>query len=186
MAQALFFKDQSDEELVAASLEGKNQAFAELVRRYETRIRGYCAQMLRNPSLAEDIAQETFLKAYVKLSGFRSDSSFSTWLYRIATNRCIDECRKQKRRSFFGLDTIPEIADEVSDSETLETRQQLVQILSGMSDEYRSVLLLRESQGLSYAELAETLGCSLESVRAKLKRARKKAVEVRERLLGTT
>jgi RNA polymerase sigma-70 factor (ECF subfamily) len=182
MVRALNSKEQSDDELVAASLNGDKLAFAELVRRYETRIRSFCQQMLRNRALAEDVAQDTFLKAYDKLASFRNDSSFSTWLYRIASNRCIDECRKQKRRSFFGLEDLREEPSAAPRSEALESREQLRLILSGLSDEYRSLLLLRESEGLSYAQLAETLGCSIEAIRSKLKRARQKAVQIRNSL----
>src|SRR4051812_42500427 len=88
----------SDKELVARARDGDDRAFGELIRRHHARIAGLCASLLGGPSQADDAAQEVFLKAYRSLGQYRGTSSFSTWLYRIASNQCLDLLRAQSRR----------------------------------------------------------------------------------------
>ncbi len=88
----------NDAYLIERALENDIAAFESLVERYQTRITAYAARMLGDVDEAEDVAQETFIKAYRSLDSFRGASSFSTWLYRIATNLCIDRARAKKRR----------------------------------------------------------------------------------------
>ncbi len=160
---------------------GDRDAYAELVRKYQTRVRGYCVNTLRDATLAEDAAQEIFLKAYQGLRRFRGESAFSSWLYRITVNHCRDHLRKLARhraesweelleREGDRIETLLATPDEPAPpSESAESVQQL---LATLSEDHRAILLLREAQGLSYDELAQTLGCSLDAVKGRLKRAR--------------
>lgn len=180
-----------EEELVTSAQAGDAGAFSELVRLYQSRIRSYCLSMVRNDAVADEAAQEVFLKAYRNIKGFRNDSKFSTWLYRIANNYCIDLARRNKIASFFSFfdkDQQPIRAYEERSSVQAEvaiatdSKLALEKLLSAMPSNYRSILLLREAHGLSYQELAESLNCSVDSVKSRLKRARRKALELKESL----
>ena len=170
-----------DYEIILNVLAGDRNAYAELVRRYQSKVRGYCAGMLSNSSLADDAAQEIFVKAYQALANFRGNSSFSTWLYRISTNHCLDLLRKSSRRKTDSLDALIEKdGDRIeamlsisSDAPNVQDHTELIsQILSHLSEKSRQIIVLREMQGLSYEHLADTLGCSLDAVKSRLKRAR--------------
>jgi len=173
--------ESEESKLVAQVLGGDHDAFAELVRRHHAEIIGLCVSMLRDASLAEDAAQEAFLKAFRSLEKFRKDSSFSTWLYRIASNTCLDHLRRKSRdrsqslealqeneekrvRELFAAKPIFPIADE--DADLLE------RVLAALPEDCRLILTLREIQGLDYEELSESLDCSLYAVKGRLKRAR--------------
>ena len=143
---------------------------------------GYCLSMLGNHTEAEDAAQEIFIKAYQALGRFNGKSAFSTWLYRITANHCLDLLRKRNRRKTVSLETL--IEDEgdriqhlfsVTDHtlSRIENSQISDKILSTLPDEYRSILTLREVDGLEYQEIADTLHCSLDAVKGRLARARK-------------
>lgn len=166
---------------------GAIQAYAILVRKYETRVRGYCLGALGNAADADDAAQEIFIKAYQSLDRFAGRSSFSTWIYRIAANHCRDLLRRKARTRAESLDAL---SDEQGDwlegqiavqpqvdrptDRTIEVRQAL----TAMTSQAREVLVLREVQEMSYQETARALGCSLDAVKARLRRARKE-LEVR-------
>lgn len=181
----------SDALLVESTLAGQVNAYAELVRKYETKVRSYCKHMLNNHHTAEDAAQEVFIKAYKNLSSFRYESSFLTWLYRIASNHCIDIARKERFSRFLSLEffnktTDSKILADFNDTNSksniesdVASKYLLNSILNALSPEYRSLILLREAYGLSYEELAETLNCSVDSVKAKLQRTRKKVLSIK-------
>ncbi|MFH1725258.1 MAG: sigma-70 family RNA polymerase sigma factor [Elusimicrobiota bacterium] len=159
---------------------GSTAAYAGLVRRHQQMVLSVCASML-GASDAEDAAQEVFLKAFRSLGKFQAAASFSTWLYRIATNHCLDTLKKASRQREESWDALLERDGELSpgsspparsESAALEDKDLVERILSGLKPEYRAILVLRELQGLSYRELAETLDCSIDSVKALLRRAR--------------
>lgn len=125
--------------------------------------------MLGGGADAEDAAQESFIKAYRSLAGYQGQASFSTWIYRIASNKCLDVLRKRGRERAEPLEAAGELAEPVED---LESREQAAALLSELSPEYRLALTLRELQGFTYEEIAETMNCSLDSVKARLRRAR--------------
>ncbi len=160
---------------------GEKDAFATLVRKYEVRVRGYCMTTLRDAALGEDAAQEIFLKAYQGLKAFHGDSAFSSWLYRITVNHCRDVLRKASRRKSESWDAMLEREGETAEarltgsadaSERFEHAETLRRVLAELPESHREILLLRESQGLNYEELASILGCSLDAVKSRLKRAR--------------
>ena len=170
-----------DLDVIRRVREGDRNAYAALVRKYQMRVRGYCVNTLRDAALAEDAAQEIFLKAYQGLPAFRAASSFSTWLYRITANHCRDLQRKAARRPTESLDALLEqegeraealLATPAEDRISGERVELVRRALSHLSETSRAVLILREMQGLSYDELAEALGCSLDAVKGRLKRAR--------------
>ena len=159
---------------------GKIQAYALLVRKYQGRVRGYCLGTLGNAAEADDAAQEVFIKAYRGLGGFRGGSSFSTWLYRITVNHCRDLLRSAGRGKTESLDALREEEGEPFEARlatappagTGEREQQVREALARLPEVSREALVLREVQGLSYSEIMETLGCSLDAVKGRLRRAR--------------
>ncbi len=167
-------------------LDGDANAFEDLVAAYEKNVYNLALRMTGNAQDAEDMAQEAFVKAYTSLPGFRGDSKFSVWLYRIVSNVCLDFLRRQNRRPASSLSLEDEdgeesqmdIPDESQSPEQLLERsltQEAVQRgLQSLSEEQRQILLLREIQGLSYEEIAETLDLEAGTVKSRIFRARKK------------
>lgn len=172
--------------LVQRVINGDTEAFSSLVCAYEKQVFNIALRMVGNREDAEDISQESFIKAYNSLSSFRGDSSFSSWLFRIVSNTCLDHLRKQKNRQTLSISTENEdeeteefdIADEsFSPEEILEkklTRESIQQGLNELSTEHRAVLVLRELQGLSYDEIAAALNIESGTVKSRIARARKK------------
>lgn len=174
-----------DEELVARSKTGDLQAFDELVCRYERKIYTLAYRMFGNYHDANDLAQEAFLRAFQSIKGFRGDSSFYTWLCRIATNVCRDELRKRYRVSVESLDEEVNIGDwEIKKQiptanpgpaelyERQELQHELQDLINTLTPEFRMALILRDIQGQSYEEIAEQLECSLGTVKSRISRAR--------------
>ena len=165
---------------------GDVNAFELLVAAYEKNVFNVALQMVGNREDAQDMAQEAFLKAYNSLSSFRGDSKFSSWLYRIVSNVCLDFKRRQGRRPSSSLtveddegETLElDIADESQSPEALLerklTREAVRRGLASLPDEQRQILLLREIQGLSYEEIAEAMDLEPGTVKSRIFRARKK------------
>ena len=182
----------NDLDIIRRVLDGRPEAYAELVRAHQGAIRQLCAAILSDPHEAEDAAQEVFLKAYQSLRRFRGDASFLTWLRRIAVNHCRDLLRARARHRTDSLDALIEQAGDrirqliVTPPDRLHTRdesQLLDRLLAGLAPDYRLVLVLREIQGLSYEEIARALHCSLDSVKARLRRARRELEELARHFL---
>ena len=157
-----------------------------MVRAHQARILRLCASLLGDPTLAEDAAQETFLKAYGGSRSFRGQSSVGTWLYRIASNHCLDLLRKRRRERTQSWEALIEESGEElhrllapsSDPKTAAADTELVErALAHLTPEYRLILTLREIEGLSYQELTVALACSLDAVKARLRRARQDLLE---------
>lgn len=175
-----------DETVIAEVLGGNRDAYAEIVRKYEGRVRGHCLMMLADSGQADDAAQEVFIKVYQCLSQFRARSAFSTWLYRITANHCHDLLRKSARRKTESLEALLEkegdriealLTPAASDERMAEQVELLAKILACLPEKSRAILLLREQDGLSYQEMAGMLNCSLDAVKARLKRARQEVDE---------
>ncbi len=180
-----------DGELARRAARGDDAAFAELVRRQAPRVRALCAATL-GPSEAEDAAQEAFLKAHRALGRFTGEAAFGTWLHRIAVNCCLDALRAAGRRRSESLDAILEAdasalgraLSEPSAAKALEDRDTVARLLARLNPEQRLALTLREVEGLSYEEIAEAMSCSLDSVKARLKRARAELLEFSRHFSG--
>jgi RNA polymerase sigma-70 factor (ECF subfamily) len=178
--------------LVARAREGDTRAFGELVRRYEGKIFRLAQHVTQNREDAEDVLQETFLKAYEHLDQFKGDSKFYTWIVRIAVNQALMKLRRRKTDKSVSLDetidtgedTITrEIAAWDEDPEQRFSREELGQILDTAVDSleppYRSVFVLRDIEELSTEETAEALNLSVPAVKSRLLRAR---LQLREKL----
>ena len=179
-------------ELVQAAQQGDQGAFSQLVEQNQGKIYSLCYRMTGNSEDAADLTQEAFLNAWRGLSKFGGQSSFSTWLYRLASNACIDFLRREKRRSALSMtleskdeeDHQADLPDErwspERELERKESRQALQAGLAALSPEHREVLLLRETEGLSYQEIARCLGLEDGTVKSRIARAR---MSLREFLL---
>ncbi|MDO8730461.1 MAG: sigma-70 family RNA polymerase sigma factor [Candidatus Omnitrophota bacterium] len=171
-----------DQNVVERIRAGDKEAYALLVRKHQARIRQLCLWTLGNAAEADDAAQEVFIKAYRGLGGFRGAAGFSTWLHRIAVNHCRDLLRKRGRQPTESWDALREEKGEAAEAlvvreDPVIQRRQLQEVLDRLPEQVRTILILREVEGLSYEELAEFLGCSLDAVKARLRRARAECAE---------
>lgn len=175
----------ADDILINRSKNGDLEAFELLVKRYENKVYTVAYRFLGNHADASDLAQEAFLRIYQALPGFRGDSGFMTWLYRITANVCRDEIRRRQRYQVVSLDgespggagqNLAQLPSrDQSPEEALEQKEfnELIQqCLLGLSEEHRLALVMREIQGMSYEEIADVLQCSLGTVKSRLSRAR--------------
>ena len=167
---------------IAAAQKGDQEAFAALVRLYEKRVLALTRRMCRNPADAEEAAQEAFLAAWQGLPFFRGDASFSTWLYRLASNACVDvlrrEVRHQAASSLDDEDAAIDLPDGSlsphDEAERAELRQHIENGLAALPPDYRQVLILRELHQRSYDEIADILSLDLGTVKSRINRGRKR------------
>ena len=173
-----------DRELVERVQQGDKRAFDILVRRYQFKIIKLISRYVHDPNEALDIAQEAFLKAYRALPGFRGESAFYTWLYRIAINTAKNYLVAQGRRPP-GSDIDAREAEQYDGQSVLkeyETPERLLlkdeleatvfQAIEDLPDDLRTAITLREFEGMSYEEIAQTMGCPIGTVRSRIFRAR--------------
>jgi RNA polymerase sigma-70 factor (ECF subfamily) len=167
-----------DAELVRLCQDGDMAAFEQLFHRHQERVHSVASRMMNNPEDALDMTQEIFLRAYQKIGKFRFTSAFSTWLYRLATNLCIDELRKRKRTSNTApLEEAISEADGNSPEEDaiLSDRQsQVWKAIDSLKEKERAIIVLRDIEGLSYKEISQVLGYSLGRVKSRIHEARQK------------
>jgi RNA polymerase sigma-70 factor, ECF subfamily len=175
-----------DAELVQAILDGDPSAYRGLVERYQGRVYALICGMVRDREEARDLTQDAFIKAYKNLDRFRLESSFYTWLYRIAMNVAIDHIRKMKKRKHEAFDegiaardgdgAIAAAHDRGNPDKALGRKQLSAQIfdaLDKLSPDHRQVIVLREIEGLSYKEIAETMEIAEGTVMSRLFYARR-------------
>lgn len=174
-----------DAALVKRAQAGEKRAFELLVAKYQRRILRLLGRILHNQSDVEDIAQETFLKAYRALPKFRNESAFYTWLYRIAVNTARNHI-SSKHNQVFVSDQIESkdgetfsLLDNLTDGETPETHmhnREIIEALQAALDELpeqlRQAIVLRELEGLSYEEISTAMDCPVGTVRSRIFRAR--------------
>lgn len=165
-------------------LKGNQEAFEEIVTAFQHRLYHVCYRMLSNRQEAEDIAQEAFVRAYTNLHTFDQKRKFSTWLFRIATNLCIDRIRKKKPDYHLdanvpgtdGLTMYSQIAvdEELPEDEVekMETQQRIQYEIGRLSDRYRSVIILRYIEELPLKEISEILELPLGTVKTRVHRGR--------------
>ncbi len=174
----------ADAKLVERALAGSEDAFADLLRRYERPVFGLVLRMVRDPATAEDLAQEAFLKAFGALASFDRRRKFSSWLFKIAHNATIDHLRRREPSTVpletagDELDPLQRLPDaEAPDPEREMTRRRLERTLEdalgSLREEYRAVIVLRHQEGLAYEEIAEICALPIGTVKTHLHRARK-------------
>ena len=169
---------------IDAARNGDPLAFEQLIHLYEKQVFALTRRMCKNPADAEEAAQETFLAAWQGLKFFRGESSFSTWLYRLASNACVDLLRKEGRHraaagpSLNDEEVLLEIQDEAPSphalAEQAELKEQIEAGLASLPEEYREVLILREIHQQSYDEISEILSLDLGTVKSRINRGRKR------------
>ena len=179
--------ERSDRELVRESRHGDKEAFRELVERYQRKILSVAMGMVHNRDDALELAQETFVKAYENLDRFKGESSFYTWLYRIAVNLGIDFRRRDRRHGTVALAdrpgggedieaTLPDqrLADPYQQTRSREIGERMQQAIDELTPDHKAVILLREVEGLSYDDISRVMQCSKGTVMSRLHYARKK------------
>jgi RNA polymerase sigma-70 factor (ECF subfamily) len=172
-------------DLVRLARQGDLNAYDELVRRYQERIYATIYHMTSNHEDANDLAQESFIKAYQALKSFKGGSSFYTWLYRIAVNKTINFLKQRKNRHHFSLNDLdfnaendPDLVALVSDKTPLrnvgltELQKKLNEALHKLSEPHRMVVVLHDVQGMSHEEIADIMDCNIGTVRSRLFYAR--------------
>jgi RNA polymerase sigma-70 factor, ECF subfamily len=186
------YKIVSDDSLVEQAQKKDYQAFEELVKRYEGKIYGHTLRLLGNREDAQDVLQETFLNVFKGLENFRGDSSFSTWIYRIATNNALMRLRKLSHAERELNDELPPpesmkrqaLASHILDPKDAflekEMLRELDKAVERLPEKYRSIFLLRDVEELSTDRTANVLGISEAAVKSRLHRAR---LFIREALL---
>lgn len=181
-----------DQDLISRCQRGDLDAFGQIYERYERVVYRYAYHMLGDPDDADDVKQDTFVKAYRTLPGFRGDCSLLTWLLKVAGNLCRDRHKTRTRRGETAL--LPEIVADLPDGSDLgadpaallerkDLHQTLYRVLAGLPEGQKELIILRDVQGLSYQEIAEVLGCSVASVKLRLFRARRGFRDCMESLL---
>jgi RNA polymerase sigma-70 factor (ECF subfamily) len=187
-----------DQQLVERVQRGDKAAFDLLVTKYQRKIFRLLSRLIRDPGEVEDVAQEAFIKAYRALPNFRGDSAFYTWLYRIAINTAKNWLVSQGRRAPTTTETDIEEAETFDDGEHLRdlntpdsmllTRQvadAVNRAIERLPEDLRTAIVLREIEGLSYEEIAETMNCPIGTVRSRIFRAREAIAEELRPVLGT-
>ena len=188
-----------DAELVARVQRGDKQAFDLLVLKYQRKIMRLLSRMIRDPSEIEDVAQEAFIKAYRALPQFRGESAFYTWLYRIAINTARNWLAQNNRRpstpsaqenedgeTFDATDNLTDNSDPESEMASRQIADTVNKAMNDLPEDLRNAIVMREIDGMSYEDIAESMNCPIGTVRSRIFRARE-AIATRLRpLLGDT
>lgn len=175
----------SEEQLIRRAQQGDNGAFEELLLLHQKKVYNLCLRMSANPDDALDLSQEAFLRAWRSLGQYQFEASFSTWLFRLTSNICIDFLRRKKRRQETSLTESYDDSDEgaelsVPDAQpgpeqqamTNETKIELARAMEQLSPEHREILQLRVIEDLQYEQIADILGVRVGTVKSRLARAR--------------
>jgi len=169
-----------EKDLILRCQQGDEAAFEALIHLHEKKVYALCRRMCRDEDDALEAAQDTFLAVWRGIGSFRADAQFSTWLYRLATNACLDLLRREKKRGgdvslddaearLDPADSAPQPEEAV---ERAETQRLVREGLYALPDHYRQVLILRELEQLSYAEIAEATQLDVGTVKSRISRAR--------------
>ena len=174
-----------EEQLIRRAQQGDNGAFEELLLLHQKKVYNLCLRMSANPDDALDLSQEAFLRAWRSLGQYQFEASFSTWLFRLTSNICIDFLRRKKRRQETSLTESYDDSDDgaefsVTDAQpgpeqqamTNETKIELARAMEQLSPEHREILQLRVIEDLQYEQIADILGVRVGTVKSRLARAR--------------
>ena len=160
----------SDDALVDQIRLGDEKAAEELIKRYYTPVLRYCKRQCFNLEKAEDLTQETFLKLFKNLSGYKEKRKFKAYLYTIANHLCIDESRKMKECS---LENEEEIRNECDELRRIEDKSEIAYLLDVLSPEQREAVILRFGEELSFWEIAKVMGCNMRTAQSRVRNALK-------------
>ena len=168
----------TDEELVARSIGGDADSFNQLILRWERPIYALAYRTIGREEDARDVCQETFLRAFRALPGFRGQAKFSSWLYRIALNLCRDWIRRERRTGFVQPPEDVDLIDFIAAAEPSESIEDLVarkdqiraveRAMARLPEDQRTAIVLKEYHGLTFQEIADLLGCPLSTVKTRL------------------
>lgn len=177
-------KDDPDAQLMLAFRNGDESAFAEIFVRHRSRILNIAFRFLGDRDSAQDVAQDVFLKLYTSPGAYRPDAAFSTWLYRVTANACMDEMRKRKRSRSVFTDDLPEsAADPAATPEaraaSSELERKVRAAIASLPEKQRLAIILQRYEGLSYQQVADVMKTSVASVESLLFRAK---ASLRDRL----
>ncbi len=187
-----------DQELVERAQKGDKRAFELLVMKYQRKLARLLSRMVRDPAEIEDIAQESFIKAYRALPQFRGESAFYTWLYRIAVNTAKNylvargrraptttEFNAEEAEGFEDAELLRDIATPEAELQTKQIANAVNKAVEALPEELRTAITLREIEGLSYEEIAQMMDCPIGTVRSRIFRAREAIAEKIRPMLGT-
>lgn len=171
-----------EHELIQRAGRGDAYAFEQLMTAQESKMYAVALRMCGNREDAQDCLQEAMLRVYRAISGFKGQSSFSTWVYRITMNSCLDELRRRKTRTAASLDALLESGFAPSDESDTpeqsslrsEQRRALEQAIAGLPEDMRAAIVLRDIQGCSYEEIARTLDANVGTIKSRISRGREK------------
>lgn len=180
------YSDLSDHDLIDATRDGDEAAFAEIVSRYKGQLTNYIYRMLGDYEESIDLAQESFVRVYFAIDRYHSKYAFSTYIYRIATNLAISELRKRKRRKLYSLTGLFSYDDESEEQYqppdarphpeeevvSREMRETIGKAIVSLPDRYKAPIILREIEEKSYEEIAEILGLGLGTTKSRISRGR--------------
>ncbi len=173
--------------LAGKAAKGDVDAFETLIMKYEKTIYNIALRMMTSPEDAKDVSQNVLIKIYNNLSHFKGDSLFSTWIYRITVNTCIDEIRKNKRKNEISMDDEDNGIGRVMQDSGLspetafiqnESYNAIIETIDKLPEEYKTVITLRDIEGFAYQDIAEITDCSLGTVKSRISRARIKLKEL--------
>lgn len=175
-----------EDKLISRAVAGDGAAFSELMTMHEKRMYAVALRMCANREDAQDCLQDAMLRVYRSIGGFKGQSSFSTWVYRITMNTCLDELRRRKTRSASSLDTMLEGGWSPTDGENgpekqavaSEQRRVLNSAIADLPEDMRSAIVLRDVQGFSYEEIAEMLEVNIGTIKSRISRGREKLRQI--------
>lgn len=176
----------TEEELITKAALGDGAAFSDLMAMHEGRMFAVALRMCANREDAQDCLQDAMLRIYRSIAGFKAQSSFSTWVYRITMNTCLDELRRRKVRSATSLDGLLEGGWAPSDEEDVpekhaiasEQRRALDKAIAELPEDMRAAVVLRDIQGFSYDEIADMLTANIGTVKSRISRGRQRLRQI--------
>ncbi|HOJ11975.1 MAG TPA: sigma-70 family RNA polymerase sigma factor [Clostridiales bacterium] len=178
--------ENNEKVLIEKSQNGDIEAFEKLIEAYQRKVFNIALGMFGNYEDASDMAQEVFIRIFKSIKSFKGQSLFSTWLYRITTNVCLDELRKRKNKNVISIDeeihlddgegVVRQIIDESPSPDVIAEKKELKKVVNDaileLSAEHKEVIILRDIQGFSYDEIAEIIKCPQGTVKSRINRAR--------------
>ena len=175
----------NEQKLIQRASGGDPAAFNRLMAQHEKKMYAVALRMFGNREDAQDCLQEAMLRVYRAIGGFKGQSSFSTWLYRITMNTCLDELRKKKNKQNTSLDNLLDQGWSPSDGENVpekqamlhETRRQISGAIQELPEDMRAAVVLRDVHGLAYDEIADALNTNVGTIKSRISRGREKLRE---------